>query len=139
MSEKQQADQYRSEWALVILKLVYSRRNHLNGVLRLTKEISESLSRNDKVSVQMLLKMRGQELEEVGDSVQKLQVFIAQLPQATQREINGLLQGQRLEQQDEHLDKIIDTVNTCKKTLEETIALDKRMSKRVAGSDSFYE
>ncbi len=139
MSEKQQADQYRSEWALVILKLVYSRRNHLNEVLRLTKEISESLSRNDKVSVQMLLKMRGQELEEVGDSVQKLQVFIAQLPQATQREINGLLQGQRLEQQDEHLDKIIDTVNTCKKTLEETIALDKRMSKRVAGSDSFYE
>lgn len=137
--EKDQAKEYRSEWTLELLKLLVKRQNHLNETYRLTRELSQILDRNDRVSAQMMLEMRGQELEGIEESGRKLHFFRQQLSQETQAEIEQLLQCREIENPDKNTDKIIEIVKNCKKLLEETIAIDKRMSKKVAGTDSFYE
>lgn len=137
--EKDQAKEYRSEWTLEVLKLLVKRQNHLNETYRLTRELAQTLDRNDRVSAQMMLEMRGQELEGVEESGRKLHLFKGQLSQETQKDIEQLLQCREIENPDKNTDKIVEIVKNCKKLLEETIAIDKRMSKKVAGTDSFYE
>lgn len=137
--EKDQAREYRSEWTLEILKLLVKRQNHLNETYRLTKELSQTLDRNDRVSAQMMLEMRGQEMEGIEESGRKLHLFKEQLSRETQEEIEMLLQCREIENPDKNTEKIIEIVKNCKKLLEGTIAIDKRMSKKVAGTDSFYE
>lgn len=137
--EKEQASAYRSEWTLEVLKLLIGRQNHLNETLRLTRELGTALDRNDRVSAQMLLEMRGEELEQIDDGLRKLQLFKEQLSEQTRGEIDELLQCRAIDSPDKNTDKIVEIVKNCKKLLEETIAIDKRISKKVAGTDSFYQ
>lgn len=137
--EKEQAAAYRSEWTLEVLKLLIGRQNHLNETLRLTRELGTALDRNDRVSAQMLLEMRGEELEQIDDGLRKLQLFKEQLSEQTRGEIDELLQCRAIDSPDKNTDKIVEIVKNCKKLLEETIAIDKRISKKVAGTDSFYQ
>lgn len=137
--EKEQASAYRSEWTLEVLKLLIGRQNHLNETLRLTRELGTALDRNDRVSAQMLLEMRGEELEQIDDGLRKLQLFKEQLSEQTRGEIDELLQCRVIDSPDKNTDKIVEIVKNCKKLLEETIAIDKRISKKVAGTDSFYQ
>lgn len=137
--DKDQAAAYRSEWTLEVLKLLIGRQNHLNETLRLTRELGASLDRNDRVSAQMLLEMRGEELEKIDDGLRKLQMFREQLSEQTRNEIDELLKCRTIEEPDNNTDKIIEIAKNCKKLLAETIAIDKRISRKVAGTDSFYK
>lgn len=139
MSEKEQVSEYRKEWMLTILKLMSSRQRHLNETLRLTKEIGETLDRNDRVAVQMLLEMRGNELEQIDEGIRKLQLFEETLPLETRQEIDALLTQGIMKERNEFSEKIIEIAKSCKKTLDDIIVIDRRMSKRIAGSDSFYK
>lgn len=139
MSDHTYDESYRSEWALEVLKFMVARRNHFDEVLRITEEISETLSRNDRVSVQMLLGMRATELEGIDKTIIGLEQFKEQLHPEAQQEIDRLLKGQEVPNQSPEMDKIIDTANRCQRILQNIIAIDKRMSKRVAGTDSFYK
>ncbi|MCI8645244.1 MAG: hypothetical protein HFE76_00290 [Firmicutes bacterium] len=137
--EKEQASAYRNEWTLEVLKLLIGRQNHLNETLRLTRELGTALDRNDRVSAQMLLEMRGEELEKIDDGLRKLQMFKEQLSEQTRGEIDELLQCRTIDNPDKNTDKIVEIVKNCKKLLQETITIDKRISKKVAGTDSFYQ
>lgn len=139
MTDKEYNDDYRREWAIEVLKLLVQRRAHLNEVMKVTKELNESLDRNDRVSVQMLLKMRAEELEKVDLTLRGLREFKEQLGKETAEDIDALLKGQRVEDQMPEMDKIIDTAKDCRKVLDDIIVIDKRMSRRVAGESSFYE
>lgn len=139
MSDHTYDESYRSEWALEVLKFMVARKNHFDEVLRITEEISETLSRNDRVSVQMLLGMRATELEGIDKTIIALEQFKEQLHPEAQQEIDRLLKGQEVPNQSPEMDKIIDTANRCQRILQNIIAIDKRMSKRVAGTDSFYK
>ena len=48
-----------------IAKILQKKYTHMSEISRLTNEIAEELSRDDRVSVQMTLGMRGEELEKV--------------------------------------------------------------------------
>lgn len=122
-----------------VLKLLIGRQNHLNETLRLTRELGTALDRNDRVSAQMLLEMRGEELEKIDDGLRKLQMFKEQLSEQTRGEIDELLQCRTIDNPDKNTDKIVEIVKNCKKLLQETITIDKRISKKVAGTDSFYQ
>ncbi len=138
MSKQEPMSEYRQEWVMTILKLMQGRRGHLEETLRLTKEVGESLDRNDQVSVQMLLKMRGEELEAVGENMRAVRAFITQLRQETQEEAIALLQEKPAKEHDRMSEKIVETVKRCQRLLEEIRIIDERMSKRIAGEDSFY-
>ena len=139
MTERTHTEEYRREWATEVLKLFVARRSHFREILQITKEISEALDRNDRVSVQMLLQMRGKELEDVDGTIRSLEAFKEQLPRETRREIEALSQGQPIEDQNAEMDKIVETAKSCRKLLEDIVSVDKRMSRRIAGDDSFYK
>lgn len=139
MSDYTYDESYRGEWTLETLKFMVARRNHFEEVLRITKEISEALNRNDRVSVQMLLGMRATELEGIDKTIIGLEQFKEQLHPEAQQEIDRLLTGQEVSDQSPEMDKIIDAADRCRKILQNIIEIDKRMSRRVAGTDSFYK
>lgn len=139
MDEHGQNSGYREEWQLELLKLLHGRYSILDEVLRLTDEIANNLSRNDRISVQMLLEMRAKELEHIDENMRRFQIFKEQFPDEIQREMENLLQTENAEAEGPYAVKIAESVKNCEKLLKQIIEIDKRMSKRVAGSDSFYE
>ena len=139
MDDYGQNSRHREEWQLELLKLLRGRYSCLNEILRLTGEIAENLNRNDKVSVQMLLEMRAKELEHIDENMRRFLIFKEQFSEEVQREMERLLKVKDADPEGVHATAIADTVENCEKVLNQIIEIDKRMSKRVAGSDSFYE
>lgn len=139
MSDHTYDETYRKEWTLEALKLMVRRKNHFEETLRITREISEALDRNDRVSVQMLLGMRATELEGIDKTIISLERFKEQLHPSAQQELDQLMKGQELQEQSPEMGKIASAAGRCQRLLQDIIAIDKRMSRHVAGADSFYK
>lgn len=139
MSEANRGEEHRKEWTLTVLTLIHGRHNCWLEIQRLTDEIAQALDRNDRVSTQMLLEMRGEEIDRLEENMRQVQLFRSQMPEEIQGEIDRLLEGQTDEARDTTCGRIADTVKNCRKLVEEVVAADQRMSKRIAGADSFYK
>ena len=63
-----------------IAKILQKKYAHMSEISRLTAEMAEELSRDDRVSVQMTLGMRGEELEKVRECDHKLHLFLSSVP-----------------------------------------------------------
>lgn len=137
--DEERTAQIRREWMQEVVKLLYGRMNRLNEILRLTREICSALDRNDRVSVRMLMEMRGEEMEAVDEGLRKLHVLEEQMSQELRSEIRGLLSGKADEQEKDEALRIAELSRNCKSVLNQTIELDRRMSRRIAGSDSYYD
>ena len=133
-----------------VMILCYRKMSYLDEILRLTKEIGASLDRDDRVSVQLLLVSRQEEMEALDECRVKLHREVEILQGEELLEMESILKGQfegpigediaLMENNGEfsHLGKIDAYSKASKKHLEEIILFDKRMSNRVAGDDSFY-
>ena len=105
---------------------------------RMTKELAEALSRNDKVSAQLLLEMRGEEMAKADTCEKNIQ---------DRERLECLLyrKGEYGKPEEESgqeaiLVKQINDVNTkIRDILKNAITVDKVVSKRMAGEESFYK
>ena len=59
------------ELLMEIAKILQKKYTHMSEISRLTEEMAEELSRDDRVSVQMTLGMRGEENEKVRECDRK--------------------------------------------------------------------
>ena len=132
------SEQTRAEWMEEVLKLTYGRLKHLNEIFRLTREMASALDRNDRVSAQMLIEMRGEEMEAVASGLRKMHIREEQMPSELRDEIRRLLSGILDEQEDQDAVRLAEIARNCKSVLDQTIAIDQGMNKKVAGSDSYY-
>lgn len=132
------SEQTRAEWMEEVLKLTYGRMKHLNEIFRLTREMAAALDRNDRVSAQMLIEMRGEEMESVASGLRKMHILEEQMPSELRNEIRRLLSGTLDGQEDQDAVRLAEIARNCKSVLEQTIEIDQRMNKKVAGSDSYY-
>ncbi|MBC6678337.1 hypothetical protein [Zhenpiania hominis] len=132
------SEQTRAEWMEEVLKLTYGRMKHLNEIFRLTREMASALDRNDRVSAQMLIEMRGEEMEAVASGLRKMHILEEQMPSELRDEIRRLLSGILDEQEDQDAVRLAEIARNCKSVLDQTIAIDQGMNKKVAGSDSYY-
>ena len=132
------SEQTRAEWMEEVLKLTYGRMKHLNEIFRLTREMASALDRNDRVSAQMLIEMRGEEMEAVASGLRKMPILEEQMPSELRDEIRRLLSGILDEQEDQDAVRLAEIARNCKSVLDQTIAIDQGMNKKVAGSDSYY-
>lgn len=110
--------------------------NYLNEVLDLSKQMGEALDRGDEVSMQMLLALRGDpilHLQEVDQTARSRRESLS--PQARQR-LKELLEGAQPQEQGEAL--FAEQSGKARRLLERVIALDKQLSLRMSGKDSFY-
>ena len=114
---------------------------------RMTKELAEALSRNDKVSAQLLLEMRGEEMAKADTSEKNIRLLVEDAGIQDRERLECLLYrkgeyGKSEEEsgQEAFLVKQINDVNTkIRDILKNAITVDKVVSKRMAGEESFYK
>ncbi len=111
--------------------------NDLNEVLDLTRQLGEALDRNDEVAARMLVAMRQDpilHLEEVNATAKARR---ESLPPEDQDRVAALLAGAQA--QDNSEKTFVEQVDRARSLLERVVELDRRMSLRIAGEDSFYK
>ncbi|MEF9941582.1 MAG: hypothetical protein RSA90_04515 [Lachnospiraceae bacterium] len=113
------------EMLLEILKQLQKKYNCVNEIHNTTKEIGDALSRDDRISVQMLLGMRQEEMDKADECNHAVRMLESSLPVAEAHYYR------------EH-EKVKEMKNKIQSVLDRCVALDKIMSKRVGGKDSFY-
>lgn len=111
--------------------------NYLNEVLDLSEQMGQVLDRNDQVSVRMLLAMREDPIRHLQEVDRMSKDRRAGLPQEDQGRIGDLLAGAAPEGRDESL--FAEQAGKARRLLERVVELDKKLSIRMSGGNSFYK
>ena len=123
-----------------VMKLSRRKFTKLVEIGRLTKELGDALSKDDRESTQLILKMRQQELETTNSIQRDIQAFLAAMDVQERVYVKGLLEGNQKPASEEFEEvKIFEFGRQCRSSLEETVQIDKRISQKLAGEDSFYK
>lgn len=129
-----------SELLLEIAKMLQKKYTYMSEINRLTEEMAEELSRDDRVSVQMTLGMRGEEIEKMRDCNRHLSLFIDSAPLELKEWLMRTLDGKGAEsgkygKEGMLVSRLAGSIRTA---WEKTMTIDRHMNKRLAGADSFY-
>lgn len=119
--------------ALVQQKKLFSK---LTDVATLTEQLAEAVGRSDEVSVQVVLSMRQEPLMHLVEIENGVRSGLLALTEEDAIEMSALLGGgaptSPLEQ------KLADQIAMNARLLERITALDKRISLKMGGSESYY-
>lgn len=130
----------REEFLSEILKRVQRNYVHMVEIERLTKDMAESFSRNDKESVQLLLKMRGEEMERAGEIKREIQLLLEALDSGEKEKYRSWLNAEAKHEPDSFEEKrIMEISKQTQQVLNRTVSLDKVLNSKVAGKESFYQ
>ncbi len=112
----------------------------MNEIFHLTQEIADALSRDDRVSVQMLLGMRQDEIGHLSESEQRIFSLFGCVPLEERRELEGLLRGEGKISEEDAFEKrkLGEIGNNIQVVLTRIVDLDRAVSIRLAGKDSVY-
>ena len=117
-----------------LLKQMHRRYQAVDEVFRQTKEIADALSRDDRMAAQ-------KELDRLTESKEKIYLLLECADQQERTEILNLLEGKckaSLEASFEEK-KIGEIGENIRRNLEKIVALDRMISVKLAGKDSFYK
>lgn len=132
--------QNKEEFLSEILRRVQRNYVHMVEIERVTKDMAESFSRNDKESVELLLKMRGEELERAGEVKHEIQVLIQALEGEEREKVRSWLNADNKHEPDSfEAKKIVELSGQIQQVLNRTVSLDKVLNSKVAGKESFYQ
>ncbi len=115
---------------------------HMVEIERLTKDMADSLSRNDKESVELLLKMRGEEMDQASTAKHEIQTILEAMDGEDQKKLRSWLNGENGEKYEPdsfESRKIAELSSQTQRVLSRTINLDKVLNSKVAGKESFYQ
>lgn len=125
-----------SQW-MDLTVLERKKYNYLCEVLDLTQQLGQSLDRNDPVSSKILISMRQepiQSLEELNRSIQQRK---GEFSPVEQQRISELISGAA--PMDDPETAFCNQANLARRQLERVLELDRRISIRLAGEQSFYK
>lgn len=130
----------KEEFLSEILKRMQRNYVHMVEIERVTKDMAESFSRNDKESVELLLKMRGEELEQAGQIKHEIQVLLEALDSEERERVRSWLNTDHKYEPDSfEAKKIVELSGQIKQVLKRTVSLDKVLNSKVAGKESYYQ
>ena len=119
---------YIEEMLEEILKLVYREYREIVEIERLTCELEETLNHSDRKSANLILEMRQSEMERVSQAKRAI------------NDIKRLLEGEQLSERKESEAERISMISRQRNhTMENIRRIDRALSRRVAGKDSYYE
>lgn len=123
-----------------ILKQYQKKYSIVSEIYRLTEEIGELLSKDDRVSSQLVLEMRQDEMNEADRCSESIGLLEDAMEQGDRQHLRLLLDGAEGAKLAETWQekKIVEIQNNIMQTLQRTMEIDKRISLRIAGKDSFY-
>ena len=118
--------------ALVLMKRTG---NLLNEMEDLTKQIAESIDRNDRVSMEMLVAMREEPLGKLHEADRILREQLADMPDREgAAQLAAMLNGAAPSQEGDLPKMLCEPVNQNKRRLEQVVAMNQRINQKVAGS-----
>ena len=107
-----------------------------NEILSVTEQMVESMERNDRFSVSMLLSMREDPVRQAQEIQDQIGEYLLQMPEEDAIRANGLLTGAESGQGMESA--LCNQVAQNQRLLDRIIRLDKFISQRLGGNRSFY-
>ncbi len=122
-----------------ILKEMQGKYQCIVEIQRITQEIGEALSRNDRTSVQLLLGMRQEEMYKADIHERNIKCLVSALPSSEADQVRDWLRGN-----DDHKSagpvagKLVERGKSLQLVLKRVIEMDRHISTRLAGKDSYY-
>ena len=128
----------REEFLTEVLRRVQRNYVHMVEIERLTKDMGDSLSRNDRESVELLLKMRGEEMDQAGEIRQEIRTILEAVDEEERKKFRSWLNGENKYEPDcFEARKIAELSGQTQQVLNRTISLDKVLNSKVAGKESY--
>lgn len=94
-----------NELLVEILKLEQRNYTELLEIERLTKELADTLSRNDRDSVRLLLEMRKNEMDKASETKRKIYAILEAVDSMERKTMASLLNGCEPEESEDELAK----------------------------------
>lgn len=124
---------------LEILKEMQKKYACISEIERITREVGEFLSRNDQLSVQMLLGMRQEEMDRADVFDKNIRCLMSVLSTEEIIQVDNWVKGKEDWKPNEQTAvDIIEKGKNIQKILKRIIEIDKYISMRIAGTHSFY-
>ena len=109
----------------------------LLGIADVTRQIAEAVERRDEVAAQMLLGEREAPVRELHELEEGVRAYLLEVPEAEAIRLSELLRGAEAETEEEKL--LAEQSAQFRRILESVIAIDKQLSVRLGGNQSFYK
>ncbi|RKD33004.1 hypothetical protein [Lacrimispora algidixylanolytica] len=128
------------EMLMEILKEMQKKYQCFNEIERITKDIGDALSRNDRALVQILLGMRQEEIDQAEMSERNIHLLLSFITtdEATQA-MNWIKGNKENIPENPIIKKLVEKGTSIQMLVQRTIELDRHISMRLAGKDSFYQ
>ena len=118
---------------LVLEKRLYSK---LGEIMDLTGQMSEALDRRDQVTIQLLLAMRQEPIDQMRQADESLKEKQVHLSDDDQARLEEILTGGAVLEGYERM--VAEQAGANQRLLERVIDLDRRVNRRLGGDDSCY-
>lgn len=125
-----------AEW-LDLTVLDRKKYNYLTETLDLTRQLAEALDRNDQVSVRMLIAMRQDPIRQLQEVENSFQSRRRSLAEEDQERVGNLLSGEEPQGSEERV--FLEQVQKTRRLLKRVLELDRTVSLRMAGENSYYK
>lgn len=127
----------RAEAEAVLLQLAQKEYRQYGEIEELTREIVSAMDHDDQVSIRLLLQMRGNAMAEL-EKTRREQNTLLNSDNEWCRRIREIISGNDKKDMTETEKRICMLSKGKKEILKRTVELDRRISIRFAGDDSFY-
>lgn len=130
-----------SELDMTKVMVLFQRRyNSIREVSRLTEELADALSRNDEISVTMVLEMRADELGRFDDCTGELWRMCEHAGCETVQKMRRLITADPAETAGESPEekKIYEIRRKTQAVIDQLRVADERLNRKVAGKKSYY-
>ncbi len=125
----------KSEW-LDLTVLERKKYNLLSEVMDLSQQMGEAMDRNDDVSVRMLITMRQEPILRLEEVRMSCAARLESLPPEDRERAKALSEGAVPQGAEE--ETYCAQAGSTRRLLERVLELDQRLSRRLAGDNSFY-
>lgn len=125
----------RDDW-LELTVLERKKYNYLTEVQDVTRQLAESLDRNDQVSARMLVAMRQDPIRQLAEVDGGEKLRLSALAGEDRERVEALRRGETPREGGEQI--FAEQAGKTRRLLEQVVELDRRTSVRMAGEHSFY-
>lgn len=106
-------------------------------VADVTRRIAEAVERRDEMSARMLIDEREDPVRELRELEEGIRTYLLEVPETEAIRLNELLRGGEPETEDEK--PLAEQTAQFRRILESVAGVDKQLSLRLGGSQSFYK
>ena len=125
----------KDDW-LELTVLERKKYNYLVELQDLTGQLAENLDRNDQVSVRMLVAMRQDPVRLLAEVDNSGKIRLAALSEEDRRRAGELLKEGQPRDDGERI--FLEQAQKTRRLLEQVVGMDRRVSMKMAGENSFY-